>query len=352
MTWTLLPIARFAEASAEWDALCRATGMPPFLESGFLRPLIEVFAGGSEQLALLRAGSSWLAAAILRPRGWGLWETFQPSQLPLGPVLAPPGQDLAELANGLLRALPGVGLSLGLTQLDPRSVARPAQGPATRSSDYIHTAWVDIAGSFDAFWDARGKNLRQNVRKQRNKLQADGVAVELRCTRDAGGVAQALVHYGAMESAGWKAEGGTAIHPDNDQGRFYRAMLENFCADGRGRIYSLCLDGTPVAMDLCIEAAGELVILKTTYDEQQKALSPSTLMRHEQFRQLFDEGSIRRIEFFGPIMEWHTRWTDNARTLYHANVDRWAAVEWMRALKARLRPPGAAGQPASHGTHG
>ena len=36
-----------------------------------------------------------------------------------------------------------------------------------------------IAGSFDDYWNARGKNLRQNMKKQRAKLQKDGVATRL-----------------------------------------------------------------------------------------------------------------------------------------------------------------------------
>lgn len=51
----------------------------------------------------------------------------------------------------------------------------------------------------------------------------------LTCVTDPAGVAAALADYGALESAGWKAGTGTAIHPDNAQGRFYRRMLEAFC---------------------------------------------------------------------------------------------------------------------------
>lgn len=64
-------------------------------------------------------------------------------------------------------------------------------------------------------------------------------------------IAQAIADYGLLESAGWKAEGGTAIHPDNAQGRFYRAMLENFCRQGRGRVYRYRFDDKVVAVDLC-----------------------------------------------------------------------------------------------------
>ena len=80
-------------------------------------------------------------------------------------------------------------------------------------------------------------------------------------------------------------------------------------------------------MDLCIEGPGVLVILKTAYDETYKNVSPASLMRHEYFRQIFDRGSIRRIEFYGKVMEWHRRWTDDVRVLYHVNRYR---APWLR----------------------
>ncbi|MCM8758111.1 MAG: hypothetical protein NC903_03515, partial [Candidatus Omnitrophica bacterium] len=33
------------------------------------------------------------------------------------------------------------------------------------------------------------------------------------------------------------------------------------------------------------------------------------LMRQDEFSALFAEGRFKRIEFFGKVMEWHTRWT-------------------------------------------
>jgi hypothetical protein len=75
-----------------------------------------------------------------------------------------------------------------------------------------------------------------------------------------------------------------------------------------------------------------LVILKTAYDESYKSVSPSTLMRHQQFQLLFEEQKFRRIEFFGKVMEWHTRWTTTSRTIYHATAYRWA---WLKQLQGR-----------------
>ncbi|MCZ2439611.1 MAG: GNAT family N-acetyltransferase [Burkholderiales bacterium] len=343
MTWTVYPAQELRRFADEWDALQRRSTDTPFLETGFLLPLLDVFGKGMERLAVLREVGTWSAAALLQPIGKGRWESFQPSQLPLGPWVGPPQATQGPELESLMRALPGLSLSLGLTQLDPRLNPRPPEDTRLRTLDYVSTSWVDIEDDFESYWNARGKNLRQNARKQRNKLQADGVTTTLECVTDPADVAPALVDYGHLESAGWKAGTGTAIHPDNEQGRFYRLMLEKFCRLGRGRIYRYRFDDKVVAMDLCIDNGPLVVILKTAYDESQRQVSPSTLMRQDQFKAWWEEGRYRRIEFYGKTLEWHTRWTEASRLLYHLTAYRWG---WVRRLAAGTKPSAATAVPA------
>ena len=348
--WTLVPLpdaTAFAPHAVAWDALqARVAGLP-FLESAFLAPLLRSFGTGRERLALLGDPQAPHAAAIVAPSGTGQWSTFQPSQLPLGAWLSEAGEPLAPLADGLLRALPLSALALGLTQLDSLFHPRAAGGARWRGQDYIDTAWVDLAGDFETYWEARGKNLRQNLRKQQKKLDTAGTVTRLECLTRPEEVAPALVRYGQLEASGWKGSEGTAIAPGHPQYEFYRAMLEAFAREGRARLYQYWFDDAVVAMDLCIESGAKIVILKTAYDEAHKAVSPSTLMRQLQFQQLFEAaaagGPIRRIEFYGKVMEWHTRWTAEARPIHHATLYRWRWVpmlkQWLRRGASSTTPP-------------
>lgn len=335
--WELRPIAALAEVATHWDAFNARLGDVPFLKSQFLIPLLDEFGSGAELVACCGGVEDPLAMAIVSRRGFGRWETFQPSQLPLGAWLGRPDAEFDSLVAGLARSLPGFVFAVGVTQLDPLFAPRPADGRRVRTLDYVGTAWVDVRGGFEEYWAARGKNLRQNMRRQRAKLETEGVAATLETLRSPGDVPQAIADYGALESAGWKAEGGTAISPSNAQGRFYGAMLESFCRSGAGRIYRYRFGEKVVAMDLCIEGAGTLVVLKTAYDESEKTLSPASLMREEAFAAIFREGKVKRVEFYGRLMEWHTRWTANARTLYHANFYRWPMLSAAKDRIDRLR---------------
>lgn len=333
MDWKLVPAKQLASLAAHWDALQSRRLPQAFLRSDFLLSLLEQFGEGRELLAYREDGGAWTAALLLQPQGRGRWYSFQPSQLPLGPVLLPEGDDVETSLQSLLRALPGPTLILGLTQLDSQTYIGPFDGPRLRDQHYIDTAWVDVENGFEAYWEGRGKNLRQNTRKQLKKLEASGVTPRLEMIDTPEPVALAIEQYGLLEGSGWKAEIGTAISADGAQGRFYRQALEGAAATGRARIYRYWFGDEVVAMDLCVHQDDCLVILKTAYQQNHQAVSPSTLMRVEEFKALFDEGRFKRIEFFGRVMDWHTRWTDNSRSLFHLTAYRWA---WLKALKVWL----------------
>ena len=331
MNWKLHPISEFKNLQAVWQTLNRETNSSPLLDVEFIAPLLKEFSDGKELLACFHQNGKVAAMGILAPKNRGAWETFQPSQAPLGAWIHRPETDLPQLTSSLLKALPGFPLALGITQQDPALVPRPSDNGKLETLDYIQTARISVMGSFDDYWNSRGKNLRQNMKKQRNKLEKDGIATRLQVSTDPREVAAAVADYGRLESAGWKAEGGTAIHPDNAQGRFYLSMLEAFCNKGAGRIYRYWYNDRIAAMDLCIEGGDSLIILKTTYDESiSSGTSPALLMRQEAFRQLYDEGRIKRIEFYGKVMDWHTKWSDEIRTMYHINSYRWEVLQRVR----------------------
>ena len=337
IAWTLHPAAELDRHASRWNALNAEAGGLPFLDTKFLIPLLACFGSGQERIAFAMRGAACVAATIVEPIGTGRWQTLQPSQLPLGAWISRKDEALYPLQSALIRRLPGLVLELGLTQLDPAFVPRPADEPQITSIDYIDTAWVDVVGDFDTYWNARGKNLRSNTRKQRNKLETDGVATGFDVLAAPADVASAIAEYGQLETASWKAGTGTAVAPDNAQGRFYREMMEAFCSAGLGEIWRYRFNETVVAMDLCIATGRTLVILKTAFDSSQKTVSPASLLHQDAFRRVFESGRFDRIEFYGRVMEWHTRWTEQKRVLFHATAYRWSLVGQSLALLRRLR---------------
>jgi CelD/BcsL family acetyltransferase involved in cellulose biosynthesis len=149
-------------------------------------------------------------------------------------------------------------------------------------------------------------------------------------------MAAAVRDFGQLESAGWKADRGTAIDGANAQGRFYRAMLAAMAQRGAASVYRYWLGERLVAMNLCVEDGNDMIILKTTYDETLDAhYTPAFLMLEEMCRQLLAEQRLGGIEFYGKVMDWHRRWSDDVRTLYHVNHYRVAGLASLHRLYGR-----------------
>ena len=331
MTWLLVPAKEFSDFENRWSTLNDRSANSALLDVDFVAPLIECFSDDAAKLAVFGNTSRPSAMAIVTRRSMGVWETLQPSQAPIGLWLADNELSWQETLRSLQLSLPACAL-LGAKQIDPDHFARPVASARLSTLDYIETARITIDRSFDQYWKARGKNLRHNMKRQRSRLETEGIATLLETITESSRIDEAVLDYAKLENAGWKAESGTAIAPGNLQHRFYSAMLKRFSRRGEARIYRYFFGDRLVATDLCLLARGALIILKTTYAESEKKSSPALLMREEAFAKLFAESQAKRIEFYGKVMDWHTKWSDEIRVLYHVNHYRFG---WLRALHRR-----------------
>jgi len=317
----------------EWDRLNRQRDNHLLLDSQFVGGLVQHFASRHTLLGIsqdsLRPG-----IALVEPSRWGFWQTFTPSQSIVGLIQLENRMDQLGQIRTLMGSLPGYALSFSITQQDPEIPSRvDVMGQeATECIAYMQTVRLTLSGTFEEYWKRRSKNLSHNLSRQRRRLTEQNNRLELVAYRDPTDIAACVARYGTIESAGWKAEAGTAIAPDNAQGLFYRQVLEAFCRRGEGIVYELVLDGKTIASDLCLERNGTLIILKTTYDESIKGLSPGLLMHQNIFELLFQEGRIKVIEFYGRLRDWHTKWTDEIRDMHHVNVYRHRWVSSVRKL--------------------
>jgi len=339
MVWTFYRAHdSFNSLRDHWDAINRAGCNHLLLDSIFWKPLIEYFASSRVQLAV-RDGESGECIALVEPGRGGFWQTFQPAQAPLGPIMFDQAgaTHWPEHISTLMAALPAYPLGFSATQQDPAfsCLTDEGAGLVKEKLDYIETPRLTIAGCFEDYWKKRGKNLTHNLSRQQRRIKERGDVLELLTDRNPGSVAKSIEEYGRLESTGWKGEEGTAVNRDNPQGLFYRRVLEDFCARSEGVIYRLTLNDKTVASDLCLERNSTMVILKTAFDESIQGISLGLLLHKEIFRNIFMEGRIKTIEFYGRVCDWHTKWTNEIRTMYHMNVYRSSWVERAhRVLKA------------------
>lgn len=329
--WKLYPANRFDEFRGAWDQLNSTDNNSPLLDSRFVSLLLRFFGDGDQLLAVCGPMDQPVALAVISHTGPGVWSTFQPSQAPLGLWVQSSRYRFSTLAGSLIGGLPGFAVLLGVQQQDPsiRNRLEMEGAAGIKTMDYMQTGRVPLAGSFDDFWNSRGRNLRHNLHRQRNRLEREGVKLGFDVITAPSATGEAVRAYAGLESSGWKSSLGQALEVDNVQGRFYREVLRAYGLTGQAMVFQLRYGQRVVASDMCITGGDTMVMLKTTYDERIKTSSPAMLLHQEAFAYLFAHGQMARLEFYGRLMDWHRRLTDDIRTMFHANVYRFP---WMARL--------------------
>jgi hypothetical protein len=339
MSWEFLPAkSHFDSFRNMWDSLNRCQGDHILLDSEFVGALLRHFGSDGVQIAVNKDAKRQAMALVVSTH-WGLRETFQPSQAPIGLIVFGYRDETVLGLQELTRSLPGYALQLAVLQQDPDFSAFPTtcEQPTVEFIKYIQTGSLTLDGTFEQYWEARADDIKKNNARRRRKLAEQGQILEFVAHTDRASVVDCIREYGRMESQGWKGKQGTAVTEDNAQGRFYREVMEGFCGRGEGVIFELRLDDKPIASELWIGRNGMHVNLKTTYDESLKQVSPGFLMKESLIRWAFSNSGWRRLEFYGRVMDWHLKWIDRTRTLYHVNCYRNPWILQARKAVGRFR---------------
>ena len=347
MAWTFEDAATsFSRYCSEWDEINRAHGNHLLQDPFFVQLLINYW--GQPGLLVGHSKEKGSRGVVLLEQSRrGCWQTFSPSQAPLGLILLEKGDDIQAQVGAILRGLPGYALTLTITNQDPDWTSLKYQPTGTRAIElvpYIETARLLVQGTFENYWKGRGKDLVSNQSRRRRRLAESGVEVGLVIERDPGRVEDCIKEYGRLEESGWKGSVGTAVSATNTQGLFYRDVMEQFCERGEGTIYRLVFDGKTVASQLAIHRQDVLIFLKMAYDENCKQAAPGYLLRESILKEVFAEGGIRVVEFYGKVRDgWTLKWTDDLRGLYHLNCYRHAwladARSLVKGVQSRLGGP-------------
>lgn len=328
----------FEKYRDRWDAINKSRGNHVLLDSVFVASLIRHFSSDDTLLGISEDDGKPAMLVLDKVRS-GFWQTFQPSQGPLGLIVFGNGEGVEEQLVELIRSLPGYSLGLSIMQQDPDFTAfgNLYHSRTAETVDYITTSRISLTGAFEDYWKGRGRYFVDDLRRQTRRLEEQGIRMEFIAERDPGRVAECIRDYAKLESTGWKGREGTAVTAESQQGLFYREVLEQFCSRGEGVIYRLLFRGVPVASDLCLERDGMMVVLKIAYDESLQGISPGKFIHREILKHLFREGKTQVLEWYGRVHEWQRKLDGSLRTMFHVNLYRHEWIPVARRLKKATR---------------
>lgn len=122
------------------------------------------------------------------------------------------------------------------------------------------------------------KSLRRLYRMRRRLAKLGHVAFEL--NREPEDIRRATEEFLTLEASGWKAERGAFLSKPA-LATFLRSATRLLARERLCKIYSLRLDGRPVAIGIVIESQGRSFWWKIAYDEDYGAHMPGMQLAHE-----------------------------------------------------------------------
>jgi len=324
MHWLLYPIEHYpGDLWSDWQGLAvRHHAANPMLDAKFVKRLVKYFCDMARMHVLVgKQDGGTEVLTLVEPTGLGRWSIFRPAQAQLALLVCSPSLSF-DLAN-MLVAFPRLCIRLDAFALDPREHAPFFSDSlvAERASG-ARNICIDVTGGFDSFWENRSRNLKKNIRRYRNRLNDELGDLRMLVARTPTDVSSATDRYGILESKGWKAQIGTAVHPGNIQGAFYRSLMVEMAADSRAYAFELYAGDLLLASRLCVSSDEMLVILKTTFDEQLKRYAAGRILLHDVLQYVFENKLARVVDFYTNATDDQMEWATSSRSMSHASIYR------------------------------
>jgi CelD/BcsL family acetyltransferase involved in cellulose biosynthesis len=342
----------FLGLEREWDELARHEATP-FLTHGWLRCWWEAFGAGDVRVCTVRREGRLVAALPLWRRGRVLagWSNVETDEFV---PLAETDADLEAVVDAVMAEPWGRLMLRGLPE-EHRATAvlleRARRTSLTHSDPFDASPIIDTVGTLEEYRSSMSRNMRQRVGKHRRRLEREhdvGITV-LETPEDPLAVLDEAL---ALEHAGWKGAGGTAVLSSALRTGFYRSVTSVFAEERTFVVSELRVDGRLAAFDLALLGGGRVYSLITSYDESLGSYSPGLVLRMALVEACFERG-LEANCLLGALLDWKTKFATRTRPtltvrLYRRRplplaryLLRAAVVPRLRPLQARVRRRGA-----------
>jgi len=309
---------RIDPLAAEWEQLAQHLKASPFLRPGWVDAWWHAFGVG--RLQILAAYQNGRLAGVLPLRRYrGVLSSTTNYHFPLFGFLAANGTAVEALAHALfsqkprridLSSLPSFDAGVALVHTAAEAAGYRVIANSMHRSPYV----VVNETSWDAYQSGLSKNLRQDLRRRKRRLEQEG-RLTLEVCDGTENLDKLLEEGFSIEGSGWKDAEGTSINAHPATRRFYTEVAHWAAEHGRLRLAFLRLDGQPLAFDFCLECHRIHYMLKTGYDPAYATFSPGKVLRHLMLARAFSDG-LAIYDMGGAAEPYKQTYTDRIRELH------------------------------------
>jgi CelD/BcsL family acetyltransferase involved in cellulose biosynthesis len=207
----------------------------------------------------------------------------------------------------------------------------------------LHSPYIELRGDFSEYEAALSREVRQQTRKRRRRLERLGV-VDVTFTTSSERWDELLSEGFAVEGSGWKDGRGTAIRSNAHTERFYRQVAHWAAARGTLHLGYLRFDGQCIAFLLSFSERGALYTLKAGFDTRFSRYAPGTILTRDSIAHAYVEG-MSSYEFLGDADPYKLHWAREVRERVRLQAfppsalgaAGWLAWKYARPLARRAR---------------
>ena len=158
-----------------------------------------------------------------------------------------------------------------------------------------------IDGTWEEYLASRPGHVRTELRRKVRRLESAGSIrfVTARTPAECDGAMEDLLR---VEALSWKDPQQASL-PASGASDFYREVARRASERGWMRIYLLYLDSMPIAHVYGVAYRGQLMAMKTAYDEAYARLAPGIVLFARILEQARAEG-IEELDFMGVASRW------------------------------------------------
>ncbi len=313
----------------DWEELVSCYHLNnPMLDTMFVKQLIKYF---PEKIYVAKAfcnKQQLQAIVLLTVEKAGVWKIYKPSQAQT--ALAVMSNDAELDVKQLMTKLPKFCIKINFLALDKREHSPLIKAlPNVLITKSATNITVNVHGDFDHYWDNRIKGLKKNMRRYHNRIEKEVGKLLFVVKSSPLEVQKGVDNYGMIESRGWKGKIGTALHPGNKQGEFYRTLLMDYSKQEQSLVFELILDNQVVASRLCLLNQNMLVILKTTYEESFKRFAVGKVLLYYVIQYIYTHKLSQVIDFYTNANRDQIDWSTEQRDMLNASCYR---LDWLNRL--------------------
>ena len=136
---------------------------------------------------------------------------------------------------------------------------------------------------------------RKDLRQQAKHLAGIG-RIEYKELTEQDDVDQWMSDFLSLEASGWKGRNGSAIALMEKDREFFLEVAHEGFRRGRLQMFSLDLNGKPIAHKFDLTAGRADFALKIAYDESYSRFSPGVLLELERIRRLHEEARLDWVD--------------------------------------------------------